>query len=69
VAWMLASVQVVSIRGMKRALMACLMSVAGGSSSGSLDEGSLYVCESDAAKVTGLRPGGPGQDGYDGFIH
>jgi len=68
VAWMLASLQDVSIRGMKRALMACLMSVAG-SSSGSLDEGSLYVRESDAAKVPGLRPGGLDQSGYDGLIH
>jgi len=68
VAWMLASLQDVSIRGMKRKLMACLMSVAG-SSNGSLGDGSLYVRESDAVKVPGLRPGGLDQSGYDGLIH
>jgi len=68
VAWMLASLQDVSIRGMKRALMECLMSVAG-SSNGSLGEGSLFVSESDAAKVPGLRPGGLDQSGYNGLIH
>jgi len=68
VAWMIASLEGISIRGMKQKLMACLTAVAGGNS-GALEEGDLYVSESDAVNVLNLRSGGPGQADSNGLIH
>jgi len=68
VAWMIASLKAISIRGMKQKLMACLTAVAG-SNSGALEEGGLYVSESDAVKVLGTGASGPGHTGGNGLIH
>jgi len=68
VAWMLASVEGTSIRGMKKNIMACLASVAG-SSGAALEHGSLYVSEADAFKVIGQRPDGMSDSDPNGFLH
>jgi len=65
---MIASLENISIRGMKQKLMACLTSVAG-SNSGGLEEGGLYVSESDAVNVLNLRSGGQGLAGSNGLMH
>jgi len=68
VAWMVASLEGVSIRGMKRALMSCLTAAAG-STSGVLEEGSLHINENDAVNVLGACSGRPEQSDSNGLIH